>query len=156
MAKYKSDSIDGLLPAFRTEVQAVLDEVTADGYEPVLFDALRTKAEAVRNATKGTGIKDSIHCYGAAADVICGKHGWSCAQHGCGFYGALAARVRARKLVCGADFSKVDQPHFQGISIKQQAAMRALGTGAASLPARNALVVTYLERARAPKGSRRT
>lgn len=154
MAKYKSDSIEGLLPSFRPEVQAVLDALRADGYDPVLFDALRTKAEAARNATKGTGVKDSIHCYGAAADVICGAHGWSCAQHRCKFFDALAGHVRARKLVCGADFTKRDWPHFQGIAIKQQAAMRALGTVPATLEQRDALVRAYLAQARGAKPAR--
>lgn len=146
MAKYKSDSLDGLVPTFRAQVVGVLAELKADGYDPVLFDALRTPAEAARNATKGTGIKDSMHCYGVAADVICGQHGWSCAKAGCGFYGALAGRVRARKLLSGADFAKADRPHFQGVSIKQQAAVRALGRKDDTLAARDALVKAFLAR----------
>jgi hypothetical protein len=117
--------------------------MVAAGYKPVLFDGLRTQAEAIRNATKGTGIKDSIHCYGAAADLICEDHGWACRAAKCKFFTVLGREAEKLKMVWGGRFTKVDQPHVQGISIGQQAKMRKLGIGPESEAARDELVKAF-------------
>lgn len=144
-SKYRSDTTDGLLPSFKPLVLKVIELQEADGHVAVLFDGVRTKAEAARNFKKGTGVADSIHCYGAAADVICGEHGWSCAAHGCSFFKDLQRNVESLGLLSGATFSKVDRPHFQGVSLKQQAALRKLGVGEGSEEKRDLLVRKFLK-----------
>jgi hypothetical protein len=151
MSRYKEDDINLLLPSFIPEVQAVLDSMRSQGFKPVLFDGLRTPAEALKNAAKGTGKSNSPHLYGVAADVICDEHGWSCAQKKCKFFTKLVATVRARGLVTGEDFHgpggvrKVDQPHFQAVLPATEAKLHALGMGPESVPARDALVQAFLK-----------
>lgn len=120
------------------------------GFRAVLFDGLRTRAEAARNAARGKGIADSIHCYGAAADLICAQHGWGCFKAKCKFFEVLVEEARALKLVAGIKLrnGNVDWPHVQGIPAtkKDQDAMRRLGTGEESIKARDALVRAFLAR----------
>jgi hypothetical protein len=122
----KEDDIKLLPPTMQLKVQAVLDGMVALGYEPVLFDGIRTKAEAARNAVVGKGIVDSIHCYGAAADIICRKHLWQCKPKGCKFYVALGKLAKGMGFVWGGDFHSVDQPHIQAVMVFMQDQFRAL------------------------------
>lgn len=146
MSRYKSDDIELLLPSFREAVRSVMSDMVALGFQPVLFDGMRTHAEALHNAAKGTGIKDSMHEYGVAADVICDVHGWQCRAKGCKFYTKLGASAEARKLLWGGRFTNVDQPHMQGVSIAQQKLIRALGKDTSTVTARDAEVVKFLRR----------
>jgi D-alanyl-D-alanine carboxypeptidase-like protein len=141
MTTYKQDDISLLLPSMQLQVQVLMDKVRSFGYQPVLFDGLRTAEEADRNAAKGTGIKNSIHEYGAAADIICDQHGWQCKAKKCKFYTVLGREAVELGFVWGGNFpSKVDQPHVQGITVAKQNAMRALGTGHESDAARDKMV----------------
>jgi hypothetical protein len=140
MTRYKQDDIKLLLPSMQLQVQAVLDRMTKLGFKPVLFDGMRTAEEAARNAAKGTGIKNSIHMYGAACDIICDDHGWQCRAKRCKFYTALVRTYKELGFVAGADFPSVDQPHGQGVTLAHQNAMRALGTASSSVAARDKMV----------------
>jgi hypothetical protein len=137
---YKADDIRLLLPAMQVKVQALLDAVVKAGFTPVLFDTWRAPGQAKKNAAKGTGITDSMHCYGAAADVICAVHGWDCHKSGCSFYETFVSEARKLGFVCGVDFPNVDTDHVQGIKVRDQNAMRALGREPSSVAARDALI----------------
>jgi hypothetical protein len=126
MSKYKSDDVDLLLPSFAKLVKDVLAELTNKGYEPIPFDTLRTPEEAARNAAKGTGTANSMHIYGCACDIICGKHGWDCQKEGCHFYAELQQIVESRNLISGARFSRRDYPHFQMCTIAEQNKVRSI------------------------------
>lgn len=140
MAKYRADDLNLLLPSFREATVRVIERLRAQGFDPIPFDTLRTPEEALRNAKRGSGILDSIHLYGCACDVICGVHGWSCKASKCKFYTKLGAAVEAEGLVWGGRFpSRVDLPHFQGIAVREQKAMRDLGRGEESAAARDKL-----------------
>jgi hypothetical protein len=145
MSKYPSDDINLLLPTMQVKVRALLDAMTAAGFKPVLFDGLRTVEQALRNAKRGTGIVDSIHCYGAAADLICDVHGWDCRKHGCKFFTALGREAEALGFVWGGRFTKTDQPHVQGVTVAKQRAMRELGRGDESAAERDALVRAHFK-----------
>ncbi|MEY4507975.1 MAG: D-alanyl-D-alanine carboxypeptidase [Pseudomonadota bacterium] len=151
MSRFRSDEITLLLPSFQPYVQAVLDDMTAQGFKPILFDGLRTPAEALRNAKRGTGKVQSPHLYGLAADVICDDHGWSCREKKCKFYAKLVAAVRSRGLITGADFHNaqgkpmVDEPHFQGLPPAQERKVRELGMSDESIPERDAIVAAWLK-----------
>lgn len=125
MSRYKSDDITLLPSAMQSRVQTLMDRMTAQGFKPVLFDGMRTSAEAAKNAAKGTGIKHSMHELGLASDVICDEHGWTCAQHGCKFYTKLGAEAKALELVWGGYFPSVDQPHVQAVLVADQDEARA-------------------------------
>lgn len=151
MTRYKQDDISLLLPTMAAKVKEVLDKMTALGFQPVLFDGLRTPAEALKNAAKGVGIVNSMHLYGCAADVICDQHGWTCADQRCKFFTKLVETVKSMGFVSGADFHdaqgrpKVDLPHFQAVTIADQHKMAALGTAADSISARDALVQAFFK-----------
>jgi hypothetical protein len=148
MSKYREDDIKLLLPSMQAKVGKLIARMVELKYQPILFDGYRTATESARNAAKGTGIKQSMHEYGCAADVICDEHGWNCRQKKCKFYTVLGREANALGLYWGGDFSSVDQPHVQGIPAipRIQNVMRALGTAPESLAARDAMVVKYLKK----------
>lgn len=126
MSKFKADDVGLLLPCFQPVVRELLRRMVMLGYEPVPRDTLRTPEEALRNAEKGVGIIDSIHCHGAAVDIICGVHGWDCAKHGCDFYAILGREAHGRGLVWGGSWPKRDLPHVQAVTVREQSELRAL------------------------------
>lgn len=142
--RYREDSLDLLLPSFRERVERVLRTLRVQKFTPVVFDTMRTPEEADANARRGKGIKDSMHMYGVAADIICNEHGWTCRMHGCKFFTKLGAAAKAHGCTWGGDFKSVDMPHIQGIPVKAQAAMRALGQGPEALDARDELCAQWL------------
>ena len=137
---YKADDINQLLPSFRAVVQELLNRMGELGFQPVLHDGLRTAAEAAANAQTGKGIKDSMHLYGCAADIICDLHGWDCHRHGCDFYNVLGREAEALKLTWGRHFSRSDDCHVQAIPVKMQDKIRA----ARDATARDAICKAWL------------
>jgi hypothetical protein len=122
MAKYKSDDLDLLLPSFRLKVDLLLTGMRASGYDPIPFDTFRTKMEAAKNAASGKGIINSMHEYGAAVDIICGKNGWNNPA----FFNELGRQAEALGLTWGGRFSKVDKPHVQAIPVKNKNRLRTI------------------------------
>lgn len=143
MSRYKEDKIELLLPTMQVRVQQLIDNMNALGYEPVLFDGLRTAEEAEANAKKGTGVVESMHLFGVAADLICELHGWSCRAQKCKFYQNLKREAVKLGFVSGSDFGSVDEPHVQACFIADQAAMRALGAKDASAKKRDQKVAAF-------------
>lgn len=147
--RYKSDDIKLLLPTMQVRTQLLIDAMVAEGFDVVLFDSVRTPEEAARNFTNGKGIANSVHTYGAAADLICGKHGWSCASNRCKFFTRLGAHAEELGFVWGGRFKRVDQPHVQGVKVGvPQNQLRALGFRPESVEARDALVRAHFGLAR--------
>lgn len=140
MAKYRSDDINLLLPTWREKVRELMVRMGELGFKPVLFDGLRTAEEALKNAAKGTGIANSMHLYGCAADLICDVHGWSCHAAGCNFYRVLGAEAEAMGMVWGHRIKPGDYPHVQGVAKAKQNAMRAFGVGPEHAGERDAMV----------------
>lgn len=145
----REDDIELLLPTFRDRVKLLMETLRSGEhprtkkplrYDPVLFDGLRTPEEALRNAARGKGIVQSMHLYGCAADIICRQHLWSCSAKKCKFFTDLGVVAEHLGFVWGGRFTKVDQPHIQGVTVAQQKLVRELGTGEASAGERDALV----------------
>lgn len=128
---FKADDINLLVPSFRPVVTRILDDLRAAGHSPVPRDTLRTRSEALVNASKGTGIADSMHLYGVACDIICGKHGWGCREAGCAFYTALGKVARGYpEVVWGGTWKRngkgPDLPHIQCVTVGEQPMVRDL------------------------------
>lgn len=128
MSRYRADDVGLLLPCLQPVIRSLLKTLEALGYKPVPFDTLRSTEEALRNAKRGSGIVDSVHRHGAACDIICDRHGWSCAANECDFYAVLGREARAHGLVWGGDWRKKDLPHVQAVAVADQNALRALSS----------------------------
>jgi hypothetical protein len=119
-----------LLPWFRSRVESVISRMADQGFVAILFEGLRSVAEANRNALLGRGVTESMHLFGAAADLICAHHGWDCRAKGCQFYDALADAAESEGLVSGWRWKKKDGPHIQAVKVGAgQAILRLLGSG---------------------------
>lgn len=136
-SRYKEDDVNLLLPTFRQRVLALLVRMRVRGFDPIVFDTKRTAAEAAANAAKGTGIVNSLHITGAAADIISASKGWSDPA----FFKALGEEARKLWLTWGGTFTKVDGPHVQAIPVSLENSYRTLTNDAA----RDAFVSRYYE-----------
>jgi hypothetical protein len=145
-ATKRCDEINLLLSPFRERVTALLGRMTALGFSPVLWETYRSPERAamlvVQGKSHARGGK-SMHCYGIAADFICGEHKWSCDErdeHGkrkytCDFFHALGDQARHCGLTWGGDWDSNpltpqgfdDRPHVQAVALEQQDAIRAAG-----------------------------
>ena len=141
-ADVRVDDPDYLIIPFRARITALLGRMTALGFKPLLWETYRTPTRAEALARKGVGIRDSIHCYGAAADVVCGEHRWDCKKHSCEFFSSLGEQAEKLNLVWGGRFKRVDAPHVQGVLVKDQARFRAMKAFAD----REAFVAAFLDR----------
>ncbi len=125
---YLPDRIEQLLPSFIPVAQKLLERLAVLNYKPVPKDTTRSPAEAAAHAAQGTGIADSMHCYGAAMDVICNDHGWSCHAKGCHFFEVLGEEAERLGLVWGGRWLRRDFPHVQCITVVEQRMMRQAKT----------------------------
>lgn len=129
---FAAADLSRLLPAFQPLASQLLEALRERDFSPVPRSTARTAAQAAANARVGTGIRNSLHLYGAAVDVICGEHGWSCRTHGCAFFEALGEVAESLGLVWGGRWHRKgrgpDMPHVQCVALHDQDAFRALAT----------------------------
>jgi hypothetical protein len=125
-----------LLQAFEPKVFAVLGLLREWDAVPRLHETLRTPARSQQLRRRGTsrvrGL--SMHCYGAAADIICDKHLWGCRKQHCDFYQLLGRAAKQVGVWWGGDMFPVnrwtkkrfiDLPHIQAVPFKLQNKFRA-------------------------------
>jgi hypothetical protein len=122
VGKFKEDNINLLLPAFRNKVLLLIDAMKQKGFDPVLHDTGRTQLEALTYAEKGVGVKNSLHLFGAATDIISASKGWKNPK----FFQALEQEANKLNLTSGNTFRRKDPNHIQAIPIKYQVAFRKL------------------------------
>lgn len=118
------DDVDMLIPSVKERVIILTRRLTAMGFDPKVHETYRTRERAQMLARKGTGIVDSMHLYGVAADIICGDHQWDCARHGCEFFHSVGEQAKRVGLTWGGDWKKRDFPHVQGPPVSKQGAIR--------------------------------
>lgn len=126
VSRYRSVSLDPLLPSFRERITTLLERLEGMDHKPVAFETLRSPERAAQLAKDGRGIRDSMHLYGAAADIICDQHGWLCASKSCRFYVDLGTQAEALRLTWGGRFKRVDMPHVQALRVADQEVFRRL------------------------------
>lgn len=119
-----------LLSGFAKKLERVFRRMRAQGYDPFFWEGYRTPSRAAQEAAQGDGIADSIHSYRAAGDIVDGAR-WKLGLDpwtnvAPGFWDALRDAAEAEGLTSGARFSKVDRPHVQAPTVKQQVAFRAM------------------------------
>lgn len=125
-----------LLPTFARKLDILFRELRAAGWDPLLHEGFRTPERAALLAAQGVGKVDSLHPFGAAADIISARYLWSNPK----FFQAMAARARPLGLTAGLDFSQPDPDHIQAIPYARENAFRKL----TSVASRDAYVKQYL------------
>lgn len=124
-----------LVPSFARKIDQLFRALRAQGYDPVFWEGYRSPERAAEMARLGVGIKDSMHSYGAAADIIDRAKLWNAPA----FFKALGAQAKALGLTWGGDWTRGDLPHVQAIPVTAQNALRA-----APVASRDAVVRRYL------------
>ncbi|MBF0162793.1 MAG: M15 family metallopeptidase [Magnetococcales bacterium] len=128
-----------LHPALRPKVQAVLAELTAQGFQPKIFYGWRSVAVQLRLVAEGhSTVRFSFHnaqlpdgtpdAY--AVDIIDKRYGWEAEAEASGFWQALGQAARQQGLFWGGDWSGFrDWAHLQLLDnsalarIKQQSGL---------------------------------
>lgn len=115
-----------LLPSFAARLELLFRRLRARKhprtglyFDPMLHEGRRERARAEGLAVEGVGSKNSLHIYGAAADIISKSKGWSDPA----FFKALGEEARAVGLFWGGDWDgdgvrepgEDDQPHVQAV-----------------------------------------
>lgn len=116
-----------LAPTFRERVEKIVDSLEKQGFEPLVWETLRTRERGRYLEKKGASRNGdrSMHIYGAACDIICKKHKWQCKKHGCKFFQALGKTSKRHRVYWGGDWRTiVDLPHIQGVPVSLQNAVR--------------------------------
>jgi hypothetical protein len=130
-----------LLPSFAARLEVLFQRLrarrhprTGFPFDPLLHEGRRERARAEGLAVEGVGSKNSLHIYGAAADIISKSKGWNDPE----FFKALGEEARAVGLFWGGDWDddgvrepgEDDQPHVQAVPAtpKAQNELRASRT----------------------------
>jgi peptidoglycan L-alanyl-D-glutamate endopeptidase CwlK len=125
-----------LLPAFAAKLAELFRRLRALGFDPLLYEGYRTPERAMMLAEKGSGTIDTLHTYGAAADIVSQSKLWDHPQ----FFQALGREAEALGMTWGGRFkSRVDMPHVQAVSAIDEGRLRALAPSQ-----RNAFVASRL------------
>ncbi len=121
-----------LAPLFARRLTSVLQDMEAAGFDPIIFETLRTPERQQfiygfgRTYDDGRGIvthssdaDETWHGFGLAADIISKSAKWDAPSK---FWSALGAACMARGLTWGGDWNRdgrsvderfVDRPHVQ-------------------------------------------
>jgi hypothetical protein len=111
-----------LLPSFAAKIDLLIRRMRAEGYDPMFWEGYRSPERAAALERIGSGIRNSIHIYGAAADIVDRKKLWSNPA----FFAALGRNAKAIGLTWGGDWKRGDKPHVQGLPVSAQSQFRAL------------------------------
>lgn len=126
-----------LLPPFRPYVEELLRRMKRRGLRPLVWETLRSEERAAWLFEKGKSRNNgriSMHCLGAAVDIVCRDHLWNHPE----FFVALGEEAAKMGLTWGGDWDSDpetknkfnDRPHVQCIRKKDQNKFRALASDA--------------------------
>jgi peptidoglycan L-alanyl-D-glutamate endopeptidase CwlK len=117
--------LEKLLPSFRLRVGRVCELLREEGFQPRVFETYRTpeRAALLLSLGKTRNGKLSLHCLGAAADLIDAQKKWDNPK----FFIALGAVAKTCGLAWGGDWKSLfDGPHIQAVPVELQNELRAL------------------------------
>lgn len=108
------ENYNSLNPKFKIKVLEVLIQLEQRGYYPLIRNGLRTKSQAYRNHKAGVGSKNSLHCYGLAADIVLKDYRTPDLYNKAPkeFWIDLANIAKSLGLRAGFEFTKQDRPHI--------------------------------------------
>jgi hypothetical protein len=109
-----------LLPSFADTLEVLFQRMRARGFDPCLHEGYRTPARAAELDRQGKGKSDSLHIYGAAADIVSCSTQWSDPK----FFRALGAEAEALGLTWGGRFMDGDSNHVQAVPYEAENELR--------------------------------
>lgn len=115
-----------LLPGFAKKVDLLFKAMRARGFRPMLWEGYRTPERAAQLSEQGVGIANSLHIYGAAADIVDESTAPDYWKGAPGFWTALGEEAEKLGLTWGGRWTKRDLPHVQAIPVAQQVAFRKM------------------------------
>lgn len=115
-----------LLPSFADKLEILFERMRKRGFDPFLNEGYRTSARTTTLAAQGKGVVDSLHSYGAAADVISEEWLWG----NLAFFKALGEETDELGLTWGGKWKgdDYDPSHIQAIPVFLQDEFRNLET----------------------------
>jgi hypothetical protein len=133
-------ALSGCAPLFRAAIMRVLAAVRAAGFDPVVYESLRSgerqrylygfgrqydePGDPRGRVTNSSDFDETWHGFGLAVDIISESLKWSAGEP---FWRALGAAARDEGLVWGGDWPTFkDRPHVQwGAPMRQSPSPRA-------------------------------
>ena len=112
-----------LLPPFAAKVEALFQALRARGFDPLLWEGYRSPERAQALSDRGSGIKLSLHCLGAAADIIHAEDYWQASE---AFWDALGEEAESLGLTWGGRWKRRDLPHVQALPVRDQNRFRSM------------------------------
>jgi len=112
-----------LLPGFAARVELLFQRLRARGLDPMLWEAYRSPERAAALHARGSGSKRSLHCLGAAVDIVHREDYWSAPGS---FWKAIGQEARALGLTWGGRWRRRDLPHVQAVPVWRQRGFRAM------------------------------
>lgn len=113
-----------LLPAFAAKVETLFQRLRKQGHFPMLWEAYRSRERAQILSDRGTGIINSMHCYGAAVDILDEDGMWTASHE---FWDAIGDEAEALGLtVLYRKGRRRDRPHVQAVAVRDQHKFREM------------------------------
>jgi hypothetical protein len=122
-SKARMSEVGMLVPAFADRVCKLVQAMRERGFDAIVWETLRSPERAKALADAGTGVENSMHMYGLAADVISAGEAWSAPP---AFWAALGEEAEKLGLVWGGRWQRRDLAHVQAIRVSEQRAFRAM------------------------------
>lgn len=120
-----------LEPVFADRLELLFRRMRHLGWDPILWEGLRSRERAAALAARGTGIPDSMHCYGLAADGVDSDDSpWTAPAKFWKDWRGNALDLGLHVLF-NRDGSDRDLPHVQAVSVADQRLVRAFTNPAA-------------------------
>lgn len=113
-----------LLAPFAAKVESLFNRLRSQGHDPMLFEGYRTPERAQKLSDIGTGIPDSMHCYGGAVDILHSEGWWSAPPEFWDAIGDEAEALGMHLLYRGG--KRRDRPHVQAMAVRDQHRFRAM------------------------------
>ncbi len=112
-----------LLPAFAAKIEVLFQRLRKQDHDPLLWEGYRSPERAQALSDRGAGVKLSMHCLGAAVDIVHAEDHWSAGRD---FWDAIGEEAESLGLLWGGKWRRRDFPHIQAVAVRDQAKFRAM------------------------------
>ena len=106
------EKYNSLQPEFQQKLYYVMKDLEAKGWKPLIRNGMRSQEQADKNAAAGTGVRNSAHLQGIAADVVDASGPNNLNATNPKFWRDLRESATKHGIRSGMDFRKQDRPHI--------------------------------------------